>query len=441
MFTNKSLIKMIVPLFIDQLLLILVTFLSSLMIAQAGADALSGVSLVDMINTFLFFVFIAFASGGAVVISQYIGSKNKILAQQSAAQLISFNIVISFAISLLLFIFRDQIVITLLGKANPEVIDTAANYFSLSILSYPFYSLYQAGNAIFRSIGNTKIPMFSSILLNVLNFLGNALSIYVFHVGVFGFGLSAILSRLIASIIVFTLTLQDNDQFKVSINDVFKYHPDLLQRIVKIAIPNSIENGTLNLSKVILASLMASFGTAQIAANGVGNSIIPIGVAYGLATNLVMVTVIGQCVGANDYEAARYYIKKLMKWMYVVNTLMIVAVTALTPFIISIYHLSDEISKISFELVFLHNVFGIFLWPIAFTLPNALRSAGDSKFTMFSSIIGAIVFRVGFTLILSLNFGLGVYGVWISMIIDWAIRVILNLYRYKSNKWTQFRLV
>ena len=139
MFTNKSLIKMIVPLFIDQLLLILVTFLSSLMIAQAGADALSGVSLVDMINTFLFFVFIAFASGGAVVISQYIGSKNKILAQQSAAQLISFNIVISFAISLLLFIFRDQIVITLLGKANPEVIDTAANYFSLSILSYPFY--------------------------------------------------------------------------------------------------------------------------------------------------------------------------------------------------------------------------------------------------------------------------------------------------------------
>ena len=441
MFTNKDLRTMILPLFVDQLLLLLVTFLSNLMIAQAGANILSGVSLVDMTNTVLFFIFVALASGGSVVISQYIGNKNKDMAEHSAAQLYSFNIVISLSVSIILIIFNKPFINLLFGQAEADVISTASLYFFLSAFSYPFYSLYQSGNAIFRSIGNTKIPMISSIIMNFLNFFGNALSIYVFDAGVFGFGISAIVGRMLASLLVLYLSLKDNDRFNIQIKHIFEFHKDIIQKIVRIAIPNSIENGALTFGKLILASIIAGFGTNQIAANGIANSIIPISISFGLATNLIIVTVIGQCVGANDYEQARFYIKKLLKWMWVINAIMVISITAASPLILKLYNLSDEITSITLKLILIHNSFALFVWPIPFGLPNALRAAGDSKFTMSVSLFAMVVFRIGFTFILSFGFGLEVYGVWFAMLMDWLVRIVLYSHRYISNKWTQYRLI
>lgn len=411
------------------------------MIAQAGANAMSGVSLVDMINTFLFFVFIALASGGSVVISQYIGSKNNSMAEHSAAQLFSFNIVISVSITILLVIFRGTIINLLFGQADPEVISTASLYFYLSVFSYPFYSLYQSGNAVFRSIGNTKIPMTSSILMNFLTFIGNALSIYFFHAGVLGFGISAIFARFLAASLVFVLALKGSHVFNIQIKHMFEYHHEIIQKIVAVAVPNGIENGVLAFGRLLLASLLAGFGTTHIAANGVVNSVVPIAVSFGLATNLVLVTVVGQCVGANEYDQAKYYIRKLMKWTYIVDGSIIIVHTLSIPFILDLYNLSSEISKIAYQLILLHNAFALLIWPAAMGLPNALRAAGDSKFTMNVSIIAMIVFRMGTAYLFSGVFGLGVYGIWFAMVADWAARTIINIYRYRSNKWTQFRLV
>ncbi len=441
MFTNQDLRRLILPLFVDQILLLLVTFLSNLMIAQAGANALSGVTLVDMINTVLFFIFIALASGGSVVISQYIGNKNKDMAEHTAAQLYSFNIIISISISMFLIILNKPIINLLFGQAELEVVNTASLYFFISAFSYPFYSLYQSGNAIFRSIGNTKIPMISSIIMNFLTFIGNALSIYVFDAGVFGFGVSAIFGRFVASMLVFYLSLKGSRAFKIQIKHIFEFHKDIIQRIIKIAIPNSIENGSITAGKLVLASMIASFGTTHIAANGIAQSIVPIAISFGLSTNLVIVTVIGQTVGANDYNQARFYIKKLLKWMWGMNAIMIILVTSATPFILSLYHLSDEITEITFHLILLHNVFAFIFWPIPFGLPNALRAAGDSQFTMMVSIIAMVIFRIGFTYILSIQFGIGVYGVWIAMLIDWVVRMVFYIVRYRSNKWTEYRLI
>lgn len=441
MFSNKDLRNLIAPLFVDQLLLLVVTFLSSLMIAQAGANAMSGVSLVDMINTFIFFVFVALASGGSVVISQYIGSKNNSMAEHSAAQLFSFNIVISVTITVLLAVFRGPIINQLFGQAELEVINTASTYFYLSVFSYPFYSLYQSGNAVFRSIGNTKIPMMSSILMNFLTFIGNALSIYVFHAGVVGFGLSAIFARFLAATLVFTLALKGSHVFNIQIKHIFEYHKEIIQKIVAVAVPNGIENGVLAFGRLLLASLLAGFGTTHIAANGVVNSLVPIGLAFGLAVNLVLVTVVGQCVGANDYDQARYFTKKLIKWIYVVDGIAIALHTLAIPYVLNLYNLSAEISSISYQIILLHNFFAITIWPLGLSLPNALRAAGDSKFTMNASIIAMVVFRMGAAYIFSIVFGLGVYGIWFAMVFDWVARVVMNIVRYRSNKWTQFRLV
>lgn len=441
MFTNQRLIKMIMPLFMDQLLIILVTFLSNLMIAQAGANTLSGVSLVDMINTVMFFIFIALASGGSIVISQYIGSQNKSMAEHTAAQLYSFNMIISVSFSIILLIFHQAIIQFLFGLADPEVISTASLYFFISVFSYPFYSLYQSGNAIFRSIGNTRIPMFISILMNLIAFVGNALSIYVFDAGVLGFGISAILSRFIAAGLVFYLSMQENRGFQIQVRHLLSLNKEIIQRIIKIAIPNSIENSSVNFGKLILASVIAGFGTAQIAANGIANTILPLGISFGLATNLVIVTVIGQVVGANDFDQARFYIKKLLKWMSLMNAILMITITALSPFILKLFNLSEEISTMSFHLILIHNLFGLLLWPNAFGLPNALRAAGDSKYTMNISLIAMLVFRLGFTYILSIIFQWGVYGIWVAMIMDWLCRNVLYLTRYFSNKWTQYRLI
>lgn len=441
MFSNRKLVNLIGPLFIDQVLLITVMLLSTLMIAKAGANAISGVSLVDMVNTFILNVLIALAVGGSVVISQYIGSNNPEKAEKTAAQLISFNVIISLVICLVMVLFQGVILSTLFGNVEASVMDNIRLYYRLSIVSFPFYALYQAATAVFRAIGNTKVPLFSSLLMNVLNFVGNALSILVFGLGVYGVGLSAILARALAAALVLFLILKKDAKFKVQLSHVFAFHADLVKRILNIAIPNSIESGVLNLGRLLLASLVSSLGTAQIAANGVTNSLAPLAVSFGIAMSMGISTVIGQTVGANDFDQAKHYIKKLMLWTYVANAIMIALHTLFLPNLLSLYGLSSEISDLIRNLVYIHNIAALILFPISMVLPNALRAAGDAKFTMFVSILAMIIFRMGAAYFFALYLNMGVIGVWIAMVFDWSFRLILFAARYLSNRWTQFRLV
>ena len=181
--------------------------------------------------------------------------------------------------------------------------------------------------------------------------------------------------------------------------------------------------------------------TMAIAANSVGYAIGIFSVLPGFAINLGLTAVISRCVGANDYEQVRFYNKKIILIVFISHIIINVAIFALLPFILDIYQLSDQTAAMASEMIIWHGIFAIIIWPIAFTLPATFRGAGDSKTVMYISLAVMFTCRIALSYVIADWLGIGVFGTWIAMFIDWYVRAALYVYRYFSNKWTEYRIV
>lgn len=441
MFSNKALKNLIIPLFLDQLLIITVSIIGTMMVSYAGEAAVSGVSLVDMINMLIINVLSALATGGAVVVSQYIGHKEKDHACFAASQLITITTVISIGIMLFVLFFYKPTLRIIFGSVDKDVMSAAFIYFVISGLSYPLLAIYNSCATLFRSMGNTRVPMTVSIVMNLINVAFNAIGIFVFHAGVMGIALAALIARGIAAIIMMFLAMNKNNEIYIRFSEMFSWQGSMMKRILLIAIPNGLENGIVQLGRVLLVSIISLFGTAQIAANGITNSLVGIAISFATAMNLSIITVVGQCVGAGDYEQAAYYNKKLTKISYIGTLIISLAQILLLPIILNIYTLSSEVRDLTYILVVIHNCFAIFLWPVSFTLPNGLRAAGDVRFTMIVSIGSMCILRIALGYVLGILFNMGVIGIWVAMGFDWMLRSVLYIIRFKSGRWKEFQVI
>jgi len=435
MFTKKQLIKLIIPLIIEQILAVAVGMVDIIMIAKAGESAVSGVSLVDTLNVLLINIFSALATGGAVVSAQYLGQKKQDKACKSANQLLLTTAVISFVIMIISLIGNGLILKLIYGNIDTHVMNNARIYFYITAISFPFLAAYNSCAALFRAMGNSKVSMVVSIFMNVIHIIGNAIFLYVFHMGVAGVAISTLLARAVATIVI--LILIRNKENPIHIDSIFHlgYDWTMIKRILHIGVPNGLENSIFQVGKILVQGLIASFGTAAITANAVANTIAGIECTPGAAIGLAMITVVGQCIGANDYQQAKKYAVKLMKLTYLIMLLVNIAVIIFRNPIIGIYHLSAETAAITLQLVIFHSILCGLFWPASFTLPNALRAASDVRFTMFTAILSMWLFRIVLSFILGKFLGLGVFGVWIAMSIDWLFRSICFIVRFIGGKW------
>ncbi len=441
MFTRTDLKKLIFPLVIEQILVMLVGIADTVMVSYAGEAAISGVSLVDMINYLFITVFAAIATGGAVIVAQYLGSGDTASAGRSASQLYTLAGLISLACAAVCLAFHRGILSVLFGAIEPDVMEAAVLYFVITALSFPFLGLYNAGAALFRTMQKTDATMYVSLLMNAVNVAGNAIGIFVLHAGVLGVAVPTLLSRIVAAAAMTALARSERNPIFIRWREVFRWEGDTIRRILRIAVPNGVENGLFALGKVLVVSIIALFGTTQIAANGVANSIDQIAIVVVSAINLAMVTVVGQCVGAGEYGQAQRYTKTLMRVSYLATAALGAAVVACLPVLRGFYDLSDETWTLSCILIVMHNVLAALLHPTSFNLSNTLRAAGDVNYTMYVGIASMVVFRLGSAVLFGIVLDLGVIGVWIAMGMDWLARSIAFAVRYKSGKWKRFRAI
>ncbi len=441
MFSNESLKKLIIPIFMDQILIIIASIIATMMISYAGEASVSAVSLIDMINMLLINVLAALTAGGAVIVSQYIGFRDKNKSCIAASQLFTIATIISIGIMGFVFIFHKPLLKILFGNVDYNVMNLAITYFVIYSISYPFLSIYDSGAALFRSIGNSRVPMIVSIAMNAINIVGNAIGIFVFNAGVVGIAISIIISRAFAALVMVYLSLNKKNKVFISFSQIFTIKRDMIIKILNIAIPNRIENGIVQLGRILLISIIALFGTDQIAANGITNSLVMISISFATAMNIAIVSVIGQCVGAGDYAQADFYTKKLLKITYIGTIVISLAEILLLPWILNWYTLSAEVTNLTYILVIIHNCLAIIFWPLSFTLPNSLRASGDVRFTMIVSISSMFILRISFGYILGIIFNLGVIGVWLAMGADWMLRSIIYVLRFKNGKWREFKVI
>lgn len=440
-FSNADLCKLIVPLIIDQFLQAFVGLADSIMVASVGEAAVSGVSLIDTIMVLILNIFTALATGGAVIAGQFLGKKRDEMACKSTNQLISFTLKASLIIMLLCYLGRNFITHVVFGKIEADVMYNCNVYMMIVFASIPMTALYNAGAAIYRAMGNSAVAMKISMLMNAINLGGNALLIFVFHRGVEGVAIPTLVSRTVACVIM--MFLMNNQKHTLHLYHPFSFKTDwgLLKKILYIGVPNGLENSMFQLGKILVLSIVTSFGTASIAANAVSNNVATFAVLPGMSVGFAILTVGAQCVGAGDYEQVRYYTKKLMKIVYVslfaANILVVLAV----PYIIQIYGLSAEASQYAHKILIYHSICAVTIWPLSFSLPNTLRAAADVTYTMILSIISMWIFRIGFSVVLGVYCHMGVFGVWVAMTIDWLFRAVCFSIRYLRGKWKHAALV
>ena len=439
LFSGNDLKKLIIPLVFEQTLAITVGMADTMMIASAGEAAVSGVSLVDMINMLIFSVLSALATGGAVVTSQFIGAKQREQACRSAKQLLYTAVAGGMVFMVVVLLAREPLLRLFFGSIEADVMENALIYMVISALSFPFLAVYNACAALFRSMGNAQITLKVSILMNVMNIVGNAVCIFGLNMGVAGVAIPSLVSRAVAGIILYVL-LKNPDNLVYFVKETFQIQWDMVQRILYIGIPSGIENGLFQLGRVLVVSIISGFGTIQIAANGVANNLDAMGCIAGQAMSLAMITVIGQWVGAQDEKQIRHYAKKLLLITYVMTAAICSAILlGLNP-ILSLYGLSSETTRLAWILVMIHDGFAMLLWPIAFVLPNMLRACNDVRFTMVVSIFSMFAFRIGFSYVFGIRMEMGAIGVWIAMVMDWIFRASLFVWRYRSGYWKKLCL-
>lgn len=441
LFSNRDLKKLMIPLVIEQLLAVTVGFADTIMVSNVGEAAVSAVSLVDGINILLINIFAALGTGGAVVAAQFIGQQAHEKARYSAKQLILITALLSAIMMVIVVFFNASLLHLIFGNVEVDVMKNAEIYFLFSALSYPFIALYNSGAALFRAVGNSKISMINSAIMNAINIVLNAIFIFGFQWGVFGAVLATLIARAVACIVILYMLIHSDNELRIDDMKHWSFDFTYTKKILSIGVPSGLENGMFQFGKILVQSLIATFGTYSIAANAVSNNIAQMQIIPGMAMGLAMVTVVGQCVGANDYQQARYYIKKIMKITYLSMLVLIAIILLATPTILTFYSLSKETIDLAYQCIFMHGFFAATVWPLSFTFPNALRASNDAKYTMIVSASSMWIFRFCLSYVLGQYMGLGLIGVWIAMFVDWIVRVIFFVWRYLSGKWMNRQLI
>ncbi len=442
MFTRKQLAGLLIPLVLEQTLSVTIGLADTLMVAPLGEAAMSGVSLVDAFNTLILLILAALAAGGSVVTSQYVGRRDWSSVKKTAAQIILSVLVVSCLVGLLVICLRNRILGLIYGALDSKVMGYARTYFFFSALSYPFMGLYIAGAALFRVVGDSRISMMASFVMNVTNIAGNALLIYGLRLGVAGAALSSLASRAAACLAVMLLLQKKGSPLRIDSPALLKPDRGMIRRILAIGIPNGIENGMFQIGKLSVSSLTSTLGTAAIAANAAGNSFCGILNIPANAIGLAVITIVGQCLGAGKKEQAAYYAKRLLwasfmgAWLTNLSSLLVFNRLA-----VSWFHLSAEAADMCLEVLTWFNVVSLFLWPSSFTLPNILRAGGDARYTMEVSVFSMWVFRVLLSYLLAGYLGFGLLGVWMGMFVDWGFRSLFFMRRFLSGRWMEHKVI
>jgi putative MATE family efflux protein len=440
---NKRLFTLFWPLIIEQLLMVMMGIVDMVMVSYVGEHAVSGISLVESINFLMITAFNAISTGGSVVISQYLGRKNEKNACDSAKQLIYISAIISASLMIFTIFTRQLMLKTIYGNIADDVMRSADVYFVFIAISYPFLALYTAAAAIFRSMGNSKIPMQVVILMNILNIGGNALFIYVMKWGVAGAAFSTLIGRIVVAVFLTHLLMKDKTRI-VNLCGVTKniqLEGGTIRRILNIGIPSGLESSMFQVGKILVTRIFTIFGTAAIAANAVGATINSLAFMPGSGYGMGLLIVTGQCIGAGDYLAAKRHTKKIVILSYITYLIINIFIFIFMDRIIGFFSLSQEAHRMCMLFLRVHCVTSTLFWCPSFVIPNALKAAGDARYVMIIAILSMWLIRVCSAYPLSFTLGFGPVGVYLAMGADFLFRGIFYTKRWLSNKWIEKKVI
>lgn len=440
-FSNKEMFIFLLPVVFETLMVALLGTVDTLMVSVLGETAIAGVALVNRIDMFAKAFFVAMAQGGSVVLAQYIGAENRELSKVSLKSNIRIVTFLGFVLMLAMVLFKHQVLNLLFGGAEKEVLAESSKYFTVTAFSYPFTALYYSCTNSFRVMGESKIPFASAILMMIINIVLKYLFIFKLGMGVVGAGLSTLLALAFVGIVLMIMLTHHNN--KVVLDGIFKldFDTDIAKRILKVSVPNGIEQCMFQLGALLIAGLVSSLGTAAIAADQIARNISPFMHSFGSGFVALMMMAVGQCIGAGNLDEAKMYVKHILKLDYLITAIVVVVVLTFVKPAVAMFNVSAEAETSAINILILYGVGSVMFYPSSFALPSALRAAGDTKFVMVVASASMFLFRIGAAYIFVHAFNLGIIGTWFAMVSDWVIRSIIFIVRYKKGKWQKHKVI
>ena len=440
LFSRDDLKKLYIPILIEILLTVSVGVADTMMVSQAGETAVSGVSCFNTIQNFLIALFSAFATGGSVVVGQILGMKNIDRAKNAVKDLMYLTILVSVLLSIAFIVLKEPLLRLIYGESEEAVITAALDYAAPILISLPFLASQSSLNAILRVQGKTKTTMWTSIIANVINVVGNAVFILVFHMGALGVGIATLISRIVSAMILFIASRSKKLQAPFEKILQIRHKGNMMGTIFSIALPSGLENSIFQLGKIVMIATIAQCGTSSMAAFSVLDNIGTFSNITGQAAGQTLMVVGGYAAGAGRFDESRRLTKVFMEIAYGTMALLAVVLFIFLKPIISIYSFSPETAKLAYRILSEYMVCSTLVWPLSFSFPNILKSAGDVKFTMIVAILSMWIFRVFLARVLGIYLGFGIVGVMWGMYIDWVVRSIAFVIRYRSGVWTEKRI-
>ena len=442
-FSNKDLVSLTIPVMLSSILAIIAGMVDSAMVSSSGPAAVSAVSLVDSINILFITIFSGMASGGGVIMSQYIGHRDYKQAKATANQIVYITASMATVVMLLLLCFRESVLRLIYGQLDADVLENCKTYFLLTLFGYPFSAIGESSVYVLRSMGKNRQAATCTISFNVVNVIGNAVLIYGFGMGVAGAALATTASRITYA--VMGLWMAGNKSLPARFEKLLQFRLDwhIIRRVVRIGSASSLEFGLFYGGRILITSLIATYGTVMITANSVSQTLNNVGWVIVGALGTASMPVIGQCIGADEKEQAKYYMKKMTLAATVVTVVLFSGIYLLRHQLVRIYDFEpDVLDACAYYTGILAIISMVTVYSLAFNPVSGFRAAGDVRYATVLAIGTMFAFRVALAYALNAIFpSLGLMCVYIGMGVDWGVRAVCNLIRYRSGKWLYKRVI
>ena len=369
-----------------------------------------------------------------VVVAQFVGQGDIKKANATMKQALYSGLIITFLVTIIMYLCNGPIIATLFGSAEPKVMSNAHTYLGITLLTYPLITIDLIANGLLRGAGDTKTPMKVSIFMNIINVVLTYIFINILGMGIIGAALGIAIARASGGVIILMVLIRGSQILKLTNIKTFKFDKSLLKLIFGIGVPASVESLIFNGGKLITQIFIVDMGTVAIAANAIGGSIATMLNIPGNSLCITATALVGKHMGAGEGKEAENSLAYITK----LSTISLTAVAIIfIPFlgkIVSLFTNNQEIIHLA-AAVLLVNSLCIPLWSISFVLPSGLKGAGDVKYTLITTIIGMCLFRITLGYLLGIVLKFGLIGVWTGMVIDWVVRGTLYYIRFKKGKW------
>lgn len=433
-----TIIALALPAMIENILQVFIGVVDTYFIGKIGTEAIAGVGVTNLIMNIYIAFFIALGVGTTAIISRNIGANNTENANDAVKQSVIMALGIGIVFGIINLVFSKKILL-LLG-AEERVLRYALPYFLSVAVPSVFLCLMMILSSALRGSGDTKTPMKVMIIANIINIILDYILIFgIFNfagLGILGAGIATTISRVVGVILLLQKINSDKTKIHINILDKWNINKDILKSITRIGLPAAFEKLIMRFGQLVYGGMIIKIGTEAYAAHNIAGTIETFSYLPGMGFGVAAATLVGQSLGAKKKDEAH----KIGLISYFLATVFMILIGVIfyifAPIFARLFSEDKEVIDLVVKVLRIIALFQPFLC-MTLVITSILQGAGDTKFPMYSTLIGIWGVRVLGVYVLGIKLNMGLVGVWIAYALDLTVRGVILMIRFINGKWKE----